>query len=225
MLHWRLLLLWLLCAGICRAFPTFSGPTGLVVLPDGFTATRLEAAADIVENHENRGVLLRLDAGIAPCAEVGGLYLTDDRTKIVGLNAKLRVAGNNRRIGVSLGALRLDGDPVTTDACYLAASGVIFSRLALTGGVTWTKIASSAGAADTMRPYVGFRCCFPDASVLVGEYQAKRAVFMEERPLTSLMLLRRRSRYLTASIGFSNASLLLGGHNTYVFGGVSYTSK
>jgi hypothetical protein len=210
-------LLGLLLAGQVDALPTLYGPGGLVVLPEAATTPGWALAATAADDPGRTEVSARGTYG-ASWGEVGALVLSDD-VDALGVNGKLRLVSIPGS-AVVLGALLLESDVTDTEAIYLAGTTTVH-WLRLTGGVTWTRIATEVGSASATRPYVGLRFTLPDGMALVAEYQTKSGRLYEPRPLSSVMIERSYGSFRTM-IGMTNAAGLLGRDDHHLFSGLAY---
>lgn len=216
-------ILLLLCASLfalsgARAFPSLSGPTGLVALPDARLASGWDLAADVMDNTEERGVYFRAVRGFRQ-GELGAVAILDDADQC-GVHGKWRIT-DARHYTAAAGGLVLQGDLVDVDLLYLAATTCPTTNIAGTLGVTWTRISTAFGAADAVRPYAGLEVRLTRQLRGVAEYQAKSDGLGEPKPITSLMLVRPYGRTVQTRVGVTNAAAWLGGAHHHLFAGVS----
>lgn len=211
------LLLLLFAFSCTHAFPTLTGPTGLIMLPDAYPAdARITLAGDVAENPGDPSSTLRAVYGL-PSGEVGVLYAIDDET-MTGVNGKYCFPLDRLHGDGAIGAIYLNTASVTERCLYLAITRP--GTLSVTGGITWTEISTIAGKADAARPYLGAVLSLPQEMCVVSEYQLHSTALYEPKPIFSVMLVRKNGLF-TTTVGATNAAALLGAEDRYFFAGIT----
>jgi hypothetical protein len=208
-------------AGMACAYPTFTGPTGLVALPSAeMGAPGLVVAADqqaIEGGHSRplRGTLALgnlLEAGAAVNGFNGDVHF-DTAWALHGKLAVGRAATGTMAIGAQY--LSQQGDLVPDQKAwqgYLAWSSdfapevVDASGINLTVGANWTRIRPTGSAdLDAVRAYAGLEMRMLKSLVIATEYQTKSPTLGDAEPVTSVAARITVNPLVSLQIGSTNA--------------------
>ncbi|HOF86823.1 MAG TPA: hypothetical protein PLZ36_01795 [Armatimonadota bacterium] len=236
---WRTALLMALAMGVlgaARAYPTLTGPTGLIALPGGeVSESGLLFAADALDQPAGRALPLRAQFVFAPGFEFGALYnpFNDDAAPdyAVGANAKLVIGlPDGPRVGFGAQFLRLRypaGDERDYWQGYVAWTTDFnpelydASNLSLTVGATWTQAKEADARMEALRGFIGARVRMTERIVLVAEYQTKDADLGDAEALSSLGVRLALGDAFAVQAGVTNAHGLLAGDVHHFFLGAS----
>jgi len=216
-MRYLLLPLFFICYFACAA-PTQLGPTGAVTLPDAVCVAGFSAAADVIDNSNQRARLLRVNYGTGN-AEVGLLYGADDGTTS-GMNAKLVVTPRDSAYPVAIGAAFRDYPDFSERVAYLAVDHQFSPALKATAGVQHAQIHAPTGDVNGTRGYVALTVSFKSGEEYCGEIQTPADSLYESNFIASLRYTKHYRRY-SYSVGSTNANGLLGGPRQNLFAGMS----
>jgi hypothetical protein len=206
-----------------RALPAFTGPTGIITLPDALPAPAwIDAAGGVLDTPNTPGLCLRAVSG-SRWGEVGALYLRDDRAWW-GFNAKALLLGDGETTALGLGfaslaAPSLAGLPGTassTRVVYLASTAAA-PYASLTVGVGYTHLGVGSAAEYGVRPFVGGRVHAGGSVEVAAEWQGRSRTLTETESITSLMILYHTNALVTTAVGTTNADGWLGTQRRYYF--------
>ncbi len=206
-----------------RALPTFTGPTGMVVLPDALpTPAWVDTAVGVLDTPNTRGLNVRAVAG-SRWGELGALYERDDRPWW-GFNAKVLLMGDGETNGLGLGVATLDapsqpdwpGTATQERVAYLADTAVA-AYGSLTLGVSYTYLNDGVGTEQGVRPFLGGKVHVGEAVEFAAEWQMRTRSLTETDPITSLMIVYHTNSLLTTAVGTTNADGWLGTERRYYF--------
>lgn len=208
----------LAAAGVAGAYPTLSGPTGLLTVPTTDTAPErsLEAAGDWANlSADGNGFVVRGLLGATERVELGALYahFSEPSGRILGINGKLQLRSEpESTFGLAVGANATDpggdrfGDNSSGVQLYAVASKDLTSRAADLASVAWRMrvnaglMYDSAEDDTALRPFVGLDFTQPDGGQLMLEYQARSG-----RDVSSIGLRYPLAAQLTVQAGITNA--------------------
>lgn len=235
-----LLLGLLLLAGIARAYPTLTGPTGQAVIPTGFTGplgTTMAADWQELSPTSAAGFPLRALLSFGPNLELGGSYaLYNEHAALERaweLHAKLSTGvpfffGGVTAVGAQFRreiAAGLETDflqPYAAWTTRFAPDDSGLSNIALTVGGNWTRISDPLNnEADGFRGFAGLTVNLSDAIDLMAEYQTKNTDLGDVDPITAFTARLHFSESLSAQVGITNADGFVGTPNTHLFAGLS----
>lgn len=211
------------------AYPTLSGPTGLVAIPTAATnGSGVTVAADWVNVETGNGIPVRALIGLGSNAELGAAYETFSDTEFDNawnVNAKLGF-GNIFSFRPAIGAqfTRVTGESVIFEEtsvepkvdftqAYLALTRVFAfgdQSLGLTVGGNWTKVKSELDDVtlideSAVRGNVGVDLTLSQTLSVLAEYQTRSTKIGEEHPLSSIAARVRLSPMFTLQVGSTNA--------------------
>ncbi|OPZ82224.1 MAG: hypothetical protein BWY76_02779 [bacterium ADurb.Bin429] len=236
---WRMALLMALAIsvlGMARAYPTLTGPTGLIALPSGeIIESGLLFAADAHDQPVGRALPLRAQFVFAPGFEFGAVYNPFNDEAVLdyttGVNAKLVIGlPDGPRVGFGAQFLRLRfpaGNELDFWQGYIAWTTDFnpelydVSNLSLTVGANWTQADAPGGRIDAIRGFIGGRIRMTERLVLVGEYQMKDADLGDVRALSSLGARLHLNDSFAMQAGVTNAQGLTAGDIHHFFLGAS----
>lgn len=233
-----MMLVLLACAvGWGWAYPTLTGPTGLIAVPTGdLPVSGIHLAADTQTQATGRSVPLRAEVIIGHGIEFGALFnpFTRDAALDKATGANVKIAGpyaDGARVGVGAQYLRQSTfSRVNTEFWqgYVAWTSDFYpnffdeSNLVITLGANWTSVRPSGSlSVDAIREFVGIQVHMTDKIDLVGDYQTKSRNLGDQLATTSLAMRMNLGETLAVQGGITNAQGLLGGAEHTVFFGIS----
>lgn len=211
-------LLLLFTWGIAYAIPTQLGPTGAVTLPGAECVTGFATAADIVDNTNQRGRLLRVNYGSGD-AEVGLLYGADDGSTS-GVNGKLRINPHNAEFPAAVGAAYREYPYFNERVIYAAIEHQVTPEVKATIGIQHAQIHAITGNVTGTRSYLAVTVRMPRNEEVCGEIQTFGDSLYESRAIASVRY-TKHYRHYDYSVGTTNANGLLGGDRQNLFAGMS----
>ncbi|MHB9026266.1 MAG: hypothetical protein ACYC7E_19170 [Armatimonadota bacterium] len=231
------LLALLLITGSARAYPTLTGPTGLVSVPDAVLAPGgFAVAADWQQLNAGHGIPVRAVVGIPQLLEVGAMYETLSNSSgfddAWGGNAKFTIGhwfGGQTAVGAQF--IRLEDQlGIRTEflQAYLAwttgLAGLGESGLSLTLGTNFTRVdvIDLDLSEEAFRFFAGVNFALAEGFALVGEYQTEQEQLGDISPISSAAVRIGLGNNLTAQIGYTNAFNLVGADEHNLFGGLQY---
>ncbi|MHB9130897.1 MAG: hypothetical protein ACYDBB_07375 [Armatimonadota bacterium] len=228
------------------AYPTLTGPTGLVALPNGevVQAGQVQLTADFYNTQDTSfdmkdTVPIRLLYGIAPNLEVGiDASLTKafgDDANSFGANIKYQTPFALFGAPITAGAIYaqtqnpLGPDDITTWQAYLVHTRELLSAgpfgLKGTVGVNWTNLDTGLSEDDAIRAIAGAEFSI-DKLAFVAEIQSAKTELGDAKPLTSFAVRYPFTATLMGQIGYTNAGVnnsLSAADEHNIFAGLSYT--
>lgn len=235
--HIRLLALLLCAAGMATAYPTLTGPTGLIALPTGdLPVSGIHLAADTQKLDEGRAVPLRAQVVLGHGIEFGALFnpFTDNSPLDTASGANVKIAmpyDDGIRVGVGAQLVRqktFAGLQTDYWQGYVAWTTDFqpeiydVSNLTLTLGANWTVVDPPFGGnTDAFRGFFGAQFHLSDSLVIIAEYQTAERRIGDTDPIVSLGGRLRMGDILAVQGGVTNAQSLLGGPRRTVFLGAS----
>lgn len=211
------------------AYPTLSGPTGLVAIPTANTAgSGVTVAADWLNVEDGHAIPIRALIGLGKNAELGAAYDTFSKTEfknVWGANAKYGF-GDIFKFRPAIGAqfMRIKGrsilidDTATEPTLDFTQAYVAFTRvfamgdqsLGLTVGGNWTKAKAKIGGLSTIdenaiRGNVGIDLTLTPALSVLAEYQTRSNKIGDEHPLSSIAARIKLSKMFGLQVGSTNA--------------------
>ncbi len=212
----------LVLAGIANAYPTLTGPTGLMIVPTAdIPCTGVEVAGDW-QGMDNEGASIPTRAliSLGRVVEIGGSYDFFNShaplSSAWGANAKIALFDcfdGKTAIGAQF-RRELDlGDQVTdytqgyfawTTEC--SGEDIDVSNFALTVGVNWTEVSPDIAATSSygVRFFTGLSVnLMPDVD-LMGEYQTKNVSLGDTDAATSVGMRFRLDDNINAEFGYTN---------------------
>ncbi len=212
------ILLLFTCGIIVDAIPTQLGPTGAVTLPGAECLTGFVTAADIIDNTNQRGRLLRVNYGTGD-AEVGLLYGADDGSTS-GVNGKLRLTPHNAEFPAAVGIAYREYPYFNERVIYAAVEHQFISDVKATVGVQHAQIHAITGNVTGTRGYLAVTVRMPRNEEVCGEIQTFGDSLYESRAIASVRYTKHYRLY-DYSIGTTNANGILGGDRQNLFAGMS----
>ncbi|MHB9106285.1 MAG: hypothetical protein ACYDCO_04450 [Armatimonadota bacterium] len=210
---------------VAMAYPTFNAETGIVALPNAYTADSgsFVGAADLLFNDENT-VKVRVLYGLNEKAEIGA-SLSSGIVDRVSFSAKYRFTDDPARFNLaSGGSLTLAENDETALDLYLVATQSFNlhtesgNRLLGTFGVHFVKVEDD----DSLRPFIGVQYALGNWTEIAAEYQLKDGNLFE-KPLASVVLRQQLTPALSGQIGLSNATGFGATGDVRLFVGAQYT--
>ncbi len=216
-MRYLLLPLFFICH-LASATPTQLGPTGAVTLPDAVCVTGFAAAADVIDNSNQRGRLLRVNYGNGN-AEVGLLYGADDGATS-GMNGKLLLTPRDAEYPVAIGAAFRDYPDFSERVAFVAIDHQFIPALKATAGVQHAQIHARTGDVYGTRGYLALTVSFKSGEEYCSEIQTLGDSLYESNFVASLRYTKHYRLY-SYSVGSTNANGLLGGPNQNLYAGMS----
>lgn len=193
---------------IALAYPTFNAETGIVALPNAFTADSGSSviAADLLFSDENT-LKARVLFGLSDRSEMGVAFssgLVDGisvsaKYRFTDAPAKFNLAGGGSITFANHDQTALDLYLVGTQAFNLHTKSN--SALLGTFGVHFVNLKDD----NTIRPFIGAQYPLGRHTQLAAEFQLKDGNLFKD-PITSVVLRHQITSALTAQIGMSNAT-------------------
>jgi hypothetical protein len=237
----------LVCAA--QAYPTLTGPTGLVTLPDAAIAPagQLSVAADWY-SQDFDGILgeaipIRALYGVGDTFEIGALLWMQDDNDAFGVNAKYLTPLTFGNMAWAAGGQFLSFDDADANVTQLYFAGTRDFTEAIEGmagisgtiGVNWTNVEGPSFPLSTsqafrvpgvdnsaFRFYLALQVLLMNNLLLMAEYQTEESDLGETDPVMSLGARYSFTESLTGQIGITNGVGTLGWDDKKLFAGVSY---
>lgn len=230
-------------AGAAYAYPTLSGPSGLMIIPTGtISPSGVEMAADW-QSLPNNGYSIPVRAlmSVGNALEAGLVYdhlnANAPENRILGGN--LKFVGFNFLGGKSaLGAQYLRGRDQSDNETdyyqgYFAWTSNFdmedddYSNMALTLGANWTT-ARPVDVVDStdksgVRYFAGLTVYLTDDLQLMGEFQSKNTQIGDQAATTSYGLRYRFNDEVSGQVGFTNSLGIYSLDHPGVFAGLDFT--
>jgi len=228
------------------AYPTLTGPTGLVAIPTANTAgSGITVAADWLNIEDGHAIPIQALIGLGKNAELGAAYDTFSDTEFKnawGVNAKYGF-GDIFKFRPAIGAqfMRITGREISIDdssveptidftQAYLAFTRVFAmgdQSLGLTLGANWTKAKAEIGDLttideDAIRGNVGVDLMLTPMLSVVAEYQTRSSKVGDEHPLSSIAARVKLNKMFTLQVGSTNALGPVGFGDHQFFAGLDF---
>jgi hypothetical protein len=232
-----------LSAAGAGAYPTFSGPTGMVALPNAEVAPPGALILALDYQNQSGDVTLwpaRAVYGIADKTEVWAGYMrasaSSDSTSSWNVGAKYKFATEPvQKISLAVGGSWGKGDALSEDVTitnlFVVASKNIASRKAAEArisakaslGMLWENVGSPIDQTLT-EPFLGLELYGKKGVSLALDYRVKNSDFDAKAPFSAVVRMPlSQTRPLWAEAGFSNAAFMgLGGDSSSFFLGLGY---
>ncbi|MHB9130895.1 MAG: hypothetical protein ACYDBB_07365 [Armatimonadota bacterium] len=218
-------------ACVAYAYPTLTGPTGIVSRPNAMVAPNMAfvVAADYYATDPST-IPVRALYGIGDTFEVGAAYISNSDSNALGLNAKYKLPVTFLMSSWALGAQYLDFDDFDFQLTevYLAGThsfgNVGGFGLNGTAGVNWTQ-AKDGDSVDAIRLFLGLEAMFANNLTVAAEFQTEDND-LDDDAIMSIVARYPFSPNWVGQAGFTNSLGPIGTdeHNffigaAYVFGG------
>ncbi len=224
----RYLLLGMVVAlvGAAFAYPTLTGPTGLITLPtaSSLPAGQISLAADYYNTSDGpveNSYPVRATLGLASSIEVGAAYLFQDNADMWVLNAKLspiiNLIGFDWGAGAQYAKQNLTPADETVFQLYWVGTMMMSDvdegqpAIGLTVGANWTD--SDLLDDNTLRFFAGVEAGFANNFSLIAEYQTEDEDF-ETDPVWSVGARFGFTDAISAQVAWTNGPFFgRGEHN------------
>lgn len=207
------------------AYPTLNAHTGLITLPNAYTADSgiYTVAADMMFAGEDT-LKARVLYGLSERAEIGASFSTGV-TEGVSISGKYQLTDPYSEFNLAGGGSVILADNSDT----LLDLFLVASRSFAVGSESGKKLLGTFGVHfinfhddNTLRPFIGAQYPLGENTEIAAEYQfSKGNIFAS--PLASVVLRHGITPSLTGQVGFSNASGYGSTNESRLFIGAAYT--